>query len=130
MLLKDHAEKIAQSAAGETSVGFIELLPIITTLLPMLLQCFQGASNQASAKEYLQDHYDANTDQFDSILVKRARPAARRAARKNGQPHMAKPNLDAITVASFRRGLEQSDQDVASAQAEAKLIPNVEVIDG
>lgn len=130
MLLKDHSEKIAATASVETGIGVVELIPIITTLLPMLLQCFQGASNQTSAKECLQDHYDANTDQFDSILVKRARPAARRAARKNGNAHMAKPDLDAITVASFRRGMDQSDQDLASAQAEAKLVPNVEVIDG
>lgn len=130
MLLKDQAAKVAQSVSDQTGIGFIELVPIITTLLPMLLQCFQGTSNQVTAKEYLQDHYDANTDKFDSILIKRARPAARRAARKNGQPHMSKQDLDAITVASLRRGLEESDQDVASAQAEASLIPNVEVIDG
>lgn len=130
MLLKDHAAKIAKDASNNASIGIDVLIPIITTLLPMLLQCFQGTQSNASAKEYLQDHYDANTDEFDSILIKRARPAARRAARKNGQPHLSKPDLDAITVASFRRGLEESDQDVASAMAEAATIPDVEVVDG
>ncbi len=130
MLLKDHSERIAQSASSQTSVGLIELIPIITTLLPMLLQCFQQTQGSKSAKEYLADHYDANTDEFDSILVRRARPAARRAARKNGQPHMSKQDLDAISVASFRRGLDENEQDVASAVAEAKSMTGVEVILG
>ncbi len=128
MLLRDHAEKIASTASAKTGIALPILIPIIEAFLPMLLNmpCFQGQP----AKEVLQDHYDANTDEFDSQSVKRARPAMRRAARNNGQPHMSKPDLDILTVESFRRGLEQSDQDVASAQAEAKLIPNVEVIDG
>lgn len=130
MLLRDHAAKISKSVSDSTGMAESIILPIIMALLPMLLQCFQGTQNNASAKEYLQDHYDANTDEFDSILIKRARPAARRAARKNGQPHLSKPDLDAITVASFRRGLEESDQDVASAMAEAATMPDVEVIDG
>lgn len=128
MLLKDHAEKVAETASESTGVGFIELLPIIMTLIPMFFQmpCMKGVS----ARQRLQNSYDANTDKFDSQIVKRGRAVTRRAAAKNGSPHLDKRTLDNITVAAYRRAMEQPDQDVASAQAEAALIPNVEVIDG
>lgn len=129
MLLRDHAAKISQSVSTSTGMAESILLPIIEIFLPMLMQmpCLQNAP---SLKEKAIDSYDPNTDQFDSHAVKRVRPLARRAARKAGHHAMAIQDLDAMTVASFRRAMESSDQDVASAKAEAATMPNVEVIDG
>jgi hypothetical protein len=128
MPLRDHALKISETSAAKTGLAISVILPIIEMFLPMLMNmpCLQGQP----AKEVLQDHYDANTDTFDSQAIKRARPAMRRSARRNGQGGLSKPDLDIMTVEAFGRGLDSSDQDVSSAQAEAKLVPNVEVIDG
>lgn len=129
MLLKDHCAKVSASVSASTGIAESIILPIIQILLPMIMQmpCLQSAP---SLKEKALDSYDPNTDQFDSHAVKRVRPLTRRAARKAGHPAMSVQDLDAMTVAAFRQALDSPEQDIASAKAEAALIPNVEVIDG
>jgi hypothetical protein len=117
----EHATAIATAAAPEVGLPIVEILTIVTTLLPLFAKCFGGSP--ASAKEELLNNYDPVRDRFDSSIVKRARSQTRRAARKQGHMRLSKPELDAITVATFRRGLEQDENEVADVVVMAAAMP-------
>jgi hypothetical protein len=116
-MIRDEAEKIAASV----NVGF-DPISLITILLPMLMQmpCFK--QEQVSAKEFLQDHYDDTTGRFDQILYDRARPKARRAARKDGRRGLSSEQLDEITHASLVHAMGADESTVVACFAEGSTI--------
>lgn len=103
------------SAAAAPKLGF-DPISIVTILLPFLMNCFKRTEG-GDMKAFLEDHYDEHTDTFDAHLVDRCRRNARRAARKAGSRKLSVAELDEITIASLRRGLDADESDVAACMA-------------
>lgn len=101
-------------AAANPSLGVDPTM--IMFAIQFLMDCFKRTED-GDVKSFAEDHYDETTDKFDSHLVKRCRPQARRAARKAGSRSLSKPELDAITVASLRRALDADEGVVAACMA-------------
>ena len=117
MSLQDHVTAITATAASVVGLDPLTMLTIVSTLLPLLAQCFSGTPQ--SAKQYLSEHYDETSATFDQSIIDQARPRARRAARIQGQRRLSRDQLDAITVASFNHAMSLDDSSLASAVVEA-----------
>ncbi|TXI84789.1 MAG: hypothetical protein E6Q40_08825 [Cupriavidus sp.] len=124
----------ATTITGGMSVGLaaglgidpVTVLTIVTTLLPLLAKCFQrdpSVSGQ-TPQQFLTDHYDPTTDTFDQHLIDRTRAQTRRAARKEGQRHLTRDQLDAITVESLKRAMKADNETVSACLAEAAALPD------
>lgn len=116
------AREIATRAAGH--VGF-DPISLITILLPLVIGCFKKSSTE-TPKAFLKDHYDASTDTFDSSIINRVRPQTKRAARQDGKRHLSRQQLDAITVATLKRAMEEDESNVASCMADADPMSGVD----
>lgn len=121
--MKIETEARAISSGLSASLGF-DPISIVTLLLPILLNCF-NKQETASPAEFLKDHFDEQTGKFDQHLVDRARPAARRAARKafrqgkSDKAHLTPEQLDTITVQSFQHAMDADDDILSSCSSEA-----------
>lgn len=127
MMLRSEATKVAERVPATVGIDPVTILMIVTTLLPTLLKCFQESTEATgtTAKQYLQDHYDEDTGEFDHGVVERARHRTRAAARKEGQRRLSREQLDAITVASFKQAIEADDATVAACASEASRLEDL-----
>ena len=119
--LSQAAEKVRDRAVGALP-GFdpITILTIASILLPMILNCFKKQSPSTTPKEYLKDHFDENTQTFDSGLIESLRPRTRRAERKSGNTRkLSRDQLDEITKAALMQGMQEDESTVASCMVEA-----------
>lgn len=123
MQLAGHAQQIADKVE---IAGFdpLTILTIISTLLPILMNCFQKANPSASAKDYLTSRYDFETHTFDQNLINQTRPRTRQSAHKNGQRGLSKHDLDKITNQTFQHAINQDDGEYAGAMAEVAAMPS------
>jgi len=120
MLLSDHAEPIADSAAETTGIGIDVIVPIVVDLLPELLKCFQRTETMP-LPDFLHANYDPQSGEFDRHLVERMRYQTRLAANRHGQRHLTRKELDVISEAALRRAMDQSPNDLQSYLMEVKL---------
>lgn len=111
--------RVADRARQDFGFDPISILAIVTTLLPMLTECFKKEEPAGDPKQYLRDHFSETENRFDSFLVKRARPQTRRAARKEGKGHLTKQQLDDITVSAFRQAMEEDDATISALMVAA-----------
>ena len=129
MQLAQQATAITGGMSAGLAAGLgidpITILTIVTTLLPMLAKCFQSDPVVAgqTPQQFLTNSYDPTTDTFDAHLVDRARNQTRRAARREGQRHLTRDQLDAITTESFRHTMKSDDATVSACLAEAAALP-------
>lgn len=109
-LLFKQARAIAEPLKGK--LGF-DPVTIITLLIPLLsrLPCFR--QEEQTPAEFAASHYDEDSDTFDSHVIARMRPKARKAAKKDGQRKCTPEQLDMISEATLRRALTEDD-DTAS----------------
>lgn len=107
--------------AGSIADGLgFDPLPIITILLPMVLQCL-GVKSGQGLQDLAVAHYDSEAGEFDRDAINRLRPRAKLAAIKahrrgeiDRMPDRA--GLDQISVAMLSRAMN-GDQTVLSACA-------------
>lgn len=109
--LKRLTTKIATKAGPK--VGFEPLLitGIITGFIQLFAACKKKESPDTTPAEFLAAHYDASNDTFDVRLVRRARANTRKSARKEGQKGLSAQQLDELTIAAFREGMNEKDQE-------------------
>ncbi len=110
-LLAKHARSIADPLKGK--LGF-DPITIITLLIPLLMRLPCFAQEQQTPAEFAADHYDEDSDRFDSLAIKRMRPSARRAAKQDGQRKVSPENLDAISEATLRKAMSAEPEEVAA----------------
>lgn len=124
--LRVQAQAITDDVAAQLP-GFdpLTILTIITTLIPLISGCFKKTSTETPA-EYLADHFDEEDGTFDQSLVNRMRPQTRRAARKAGQRHLSRSQLDALSVATLTRAMNEDESTVASVMAAADQMSGVD----
>lgn len=94
---------------------------ILAILGPMLLQLFgQNICPKPAgqtAQDFLKDHQDEATGEFDPHFVHSLRPHTRRAARKAHDGRKSPAELDAITVEQLNRGVTATDEQLAACAA-------------
>jgi hypothetical protein len=126
MSSKLETESRVISSGLSASLGF-DPISIVTALLPILLNCF-NSQETGNAAEFLKDRYDEPTGKFDQHLLERARPAARRAARKafragqSDKKHLSTEQLDEITSQAFKHAMEADDDILQACATEASSI--------
>lgn len=124
MSLKSAATSVASGLASGAGAGLgldpMTILTIVSTVLPLFLQWFQSCPQSATQtpQQVLANSYDEATGTFDQHLIDQARPHTRRAARQNGQRHLTRDQLDAITVQSFLQGKDADEATMAACLSE------------
>lgn len=102
------AVKCVACHVRNTSIDFVT--PIIAIFLPKLMECFQQMNPTVTPRAYLMAHYDQESGEFDSHLIKRHRWQARQAAIDAGKGPLKKAELDEITRTTFLQAID-NDQD-------------------
>ena len=102
-------------AAAAPNVGF-NVLPIITTLLPALLQCFKRDVEPEAdddPREFIRAHYDERTGEFDRAILRRVRPQTHRAVTEHGKERRLKrSDIDAISAETLRQAMNATDEEL------------------
>ena len=95
------AREIAQNV-GSNKVGFIEILiPIITALLPTLMQMFTNCNQNnpvaSSPQKFVQHRYDDDTGEYDSRLLRLTIKEVREKAKDKGTK-LTKDEAKAVAI--------------------------------
>ncbi len=117
-----HAQAISDRVYGNRKQGFVlsilTILSIVTTLIPMLVQCFQKKS-AAEVKEAVTKGWDASKADnenrgYDDLLVRRTMVQARRACRDKGEKHVSREELREIAIQTLDEARLSDDNKVGA----------------
>ena len=108
------AKKCGTRLSGKLGLDPILITGIISSLLQIFAACKKKEEPDVTPADFLASKYNSDTGEFDPALIKRARPQARRAARKNGQKGLDKDALDALSVEAFTQTMNEKDQGAVS----------------
>ncbi len=108
---------IAQDAAPKAGIDFNSVIKIISTWLPVALQCL--ALMGKTPKSHATDHYDEVSGKYDDSLIQDNRHRMRRAARHNDEHGLSNEQLDILRVAAFDQARLSADSTGAAVMAEA-----------
>ena len=94
-MIQQQAEEIANK------VGFIQFLPIIVALIPVLTNLFQSCTKSnpiaSTPQKFVQHRYDDETETYDKKLLRITRDEARKEAKKQGQK-ISKDEAEKIAI--------------------------------
>lgn len=108
------AKKCGTRLSGKLGLDPILISGIIGSLLQIFSACKRKEEPDVTPADFLASKFNADTGEFDPALIKRARPQARRAARKHGQKGLDKDALDAMSIEAFTQTMKEKDQGAVS----------------
>lgn len=99
------AEAIARKVGVGKRVGFVEILiPILTSLLPLLIEKFKGCTSSnpvpSSPQKFVQHRYDDETGEYDRKLLKLTMEDVKEKSRDKGQK-LTKNEIREIAIATL-----------------------------
>lgn len=103
--IQRQANEIANKVGEGKKVGFVELLiPVITALLPVLIEKFLNCTKSnpvaSSPQKFVQHRYDDETEQYDRKLLRLMIDEVREAAKKKGQK-LSKSQAEEVAIATL-----------------------------
>lgn len=120
-----HAQAISDRVYGNRKQGFVlsilTIVSIISSLIPMLVQCFQKKS-AAEVKEAVTKGWNASkaNDEnrgYDDLLVRRTMVQARRACRDKGENHVSRDELRELAIQTLDEARLSDDHKVGAVLA-------------
>jgi hypothetical protein len=108
--------------AIKTGIDPITIITIIQQLLPIAVNIFKSCQaavpTSQSPQAVLADHFDEETQAFDEGALGQLRPHTRRIAKQNGQRHLSRDQVDAITSATLSKARDADDATVTAVMNE------------
>lgn len=122
--LRATATSVGNRVGSDVSAPVGSVIAIITLVLPLIATLLQGCGGTASAKEVALDHYDEDSDKFDSSAIRQLRPQLRRAQRTHNRQtgenvRLTNGELDTLAVATLREALSTDESTLVSCMAAA-----------